>query len=299
MLATLPSGATQSYWLAVAEDLAGHRSKARERLEPLTRSDDQLLRASALRRLEWMIRRGTERSGVPSDLLRSEARRVLSLWEEDRAYGRTGMRAASRPWVSYVLVVMNVAAFAFETSAGSTTDPLVLLKCGALWPAAVLDGQWWRLLTFLFLHAGIAHVSMNVLALLAFGRYVEAALGHIRTLVVYVLSGLTGGALYVMLAAFGGHDRLVVGASGCIMGIVGAPAAIMLRGWRAYGSQTARSQLVAIAALIALQSVLDVLVPSVGFLAHASGVVCGMTVASLMRHQVGLAVSARRAASTG
>ena len=149
--------------------------------------------------------------------------------------------------------------FLFEPRA---TITLVLLTCAAfiasafipgieslvLHPGDILTLRAYTLITAGFLHASIAHLAANMLALFVFGRVVERSLGAGRTLLVYfgamVLSGLFASVVYLALHM----DTGMVGASGAIMGLVAAavlldplyltysaliPLPIMVLGWLA------------------------------------------------------------------
>jgi membrane associated rhomboid family serine protease len=89
----------------------------------------------------------------------------------------------------------------------------------ALIPPAVAHGEWWRLFTAAFLHFGIFHIGFNMYALWIFGPPLEAALGRMRFVGLYVLAGLGGSILSV---ALGPLDETAAGASGAIFGLFGA-----------------------------------------------------------------------------
>ncbi len=86
-------------------------------------------------------------------------------------------------------------------------------------PFAVAAGQFWRLFTAMFLHAGLIHLLFNGWALWVFGRQVEMAFGRTWMLLIYVVSGFLAS---VASYAFGPVEALAVGASGAIFGIFGA-----------------------------------------------------------------------------
>ena len=98
-------------------------------------------------------------------------------------------------------------------------DPQVLFDMGAMQPIAVAAGQFWRLFTAMFLHAGLIHLLFNGWALWVFGGQVEAAYGRTWMLLIYLVSGFLA---TVASYAFGPANALAVGASGAIFGIFGA-----------------------------------------------------------------------------
>lgn len=100
-------------------------------------------------------------------------------------------------------------------------------QMGVLKPQAVLAGEGWRLITATLLHASLLHIAGNCLVLVMLGRIVENAYGRSMWLVTYIGAGLSG----TMLAAFvAGHESL--GASGAVLGMLGAICSFGVRNWK-------------------------------------------------------------------
>lgn len=100
-------------------------------------------------------------------------------------------------------------------------DPRALILLGAKEPFLIAEGEYWRLVTSMFLHAGWIHLLFNNIALRAVGQYMESFLGKKVFLAIYLLSGF-GSCLcsnYFQLS-------LGVGASGAIFGLVGVGVVI-------------------------------------------------------------------------
>ncbi|CAL9481612.1 Rhomboid protease GlpG [Streptomyces sp. enrichment culture] len=133
--------------------------------------------------------------------------------------------------VTKVLIGVNLALFLVQLSAGDRfTDRFTLLG-QAYVPAldsveGVAEGQWYRLVTAMFLHGSYLHVLFNMLSLWWIGGPLEAALGRARYLALYSLSGLAGSALTYLIAA---PNQPSLGASGAIFGLFGATAVLMRR----------------------------------------------------------------------
>jgi rhomboid protease GluP len=127
--------------------------------------------------------------------------------------------------VTVALVGINVAVYLFMALHGgaSPDDPYYL--AGVLYGPYVQQGQWYRIVTSAFIHAGIPHIALNMLALYQLGSFVESMLGGWRMLVVYAIS-LAGGGLAIVY--FSPNDP-TVGASGAIFGLFGALFAIGVR----------------------------------------------------------------------
>ena len=106
-----------------------------------------------------------------------------------------------------------------------------LYEKGALFGPLVADGEWWRLITTAFLHAGLLHLVFNMLALWWFGRILEGSLGHWRFLGLYIASALAGSAGALLLSP----DTPTVGASGAVFGIFGAGLVLERQHIRIFG----------------------------------------------------------------
>ncbi|MFK0178440.1 rhomboid family intramembrane serine protease [Streptomyces xanthochromogenes] len=129
-----------------------------------------------------------------------------------------------------LLIGINIALFLVQQVVGNrfTSDFFLLGQWPGHVPGAqgVAEGQWYRLLTSMFLHQGYAHIGFNMLSLWWIGGPLEAALGRARYLALYVVSGLAGSALTYLVAA---PDQPSLGASGAIFGLFGAMAVLMRR----------------------------------------------------------------------
>ena len=174
----------------------------------------------------------------------------------------------------FILILLNVAAFIFEISFGNWTDPEVLHQLGALEPyAVVVQGQYWRLFTALFLHAGFVHLLFNLFALYVLGPPLERSIGALRFAICYLISGLISSAGVVVLTVIGiVQVAQLVGASGCIMGIVGAWAGFLLRHRHA---PHAKQRLGNVLMIVAIQTAFDLSTPQVSMAAHLCGLFSG------------------------
>lgn len=133
---------------------------------------------------------------------------------------------ARRLSATNALILLNVIVYAWEVASGTNFNSnYSLLAHGALYAPLVRQGQWWRIVSGAFEHAGLWHIALNMFALYQLGSFVEAVLGSRRMLLVYFIS-LIGGGLAVV--AFSSHD-VTVGASGAIFGLFGALLAIGVR----------------------------------------------------------------------
>lgn len=135
--------------------------------------------------------------------------------------------AMKREWVTQALVAINVAVFAWMvlSGVGLLMPEDGLIDWGANHASVTRTGQWWRMITSMFVHAGLVHIGFNMYALLMAGRLVERLYGHLGYALLYLLAGLAGSAASALLPS-----RLPsVGASGAVFGVFGALLAFLLR----------------------------------------------------------------------
>jgi membrane associated rhomboid family serine protease len=140
--------------------------------------------------------------------------------ERTRVRGMSpGLRAGVAP-ATYVLIAINVIAFIAEIGGGASFNSGggSLFFDGALNGPKVADGEWYRIVTSGFLHAGIFHIGFNMFALYILGTLLEPGIGTPRFLAVYFVS-LLGGSFGALLLS---PDAYSVGASGAVFGVMAA-----------------------------------------------------------------------------
>lgn len=132
-----------------------------------------------------------------------------------------------QPMLTYILMGINIVVFLggmfSGANAASGLGGSPFIEDGALFGPAVADGDYWRLVTSGFLHAGFFHLAVNMFSLYILGNLLEPAIGRLRFGIIYGVSLLAGafGALLLEPNAF------TVGASGAIFGLMGAAAVIL------------------------------------------------------------------------
>jgi membrane associated rhomboid family serine protease len=173
-----------------------------------------------------------------------------------------------------ILIVFNVVAFLFEMSVGDSNDPEVLHRLGALEPySVVVQHEYWRFVTALFLHGGLLHLGFNLFALYVLGPPLERSIGTKRFVICYMISGLASGAGVLGLTLMDlVQPAQLIGASGSIMGIVGAWAGFLMRDRHA---PDAKQRLANVAMIVAIQIVFDLSTPQVSMAAHLCGLIAG------------------------
>lgn len=114
--------------------------------------------------------------------------------------------------------------FALETVLGGSTDGAVLVRLGANVSELVWAGEWWRLVTSMFLHIGIFHLLLNGWALYQLGSLYESWVGSRAMSITYFTAGVAGSMASVVWTR-----GLSAGASGAIFGLLGALIVVLLR----------------------------------------------------------------------
>lgn len=143
--------------------------------------------------------------------------------------GAGAFSAVTVPVVTYALIAINVVVFLAEvaTGPGGLFDvlPNDVSNNAGLFGPAVADGDYWRLVTAGFVHAGIIHLALNMYVLYIAGSLLESGIGRARFLGLYFVSLLAGSFLALVLDP---HSN-TVGASGAIFGLMAA-AVVIARG---------------------------------------------------------------------
>jgi rhomboid protease GluP len=211
---------------------------------------------------------------------------------------RRALLSNDKPVVCYILFWLMVGIWAFglvvsvlvgvplnRYIVGTTNDPLLLL--GGLHGLPLLHGEWWRLLSCMFLHIGFIHLLVNGYSLRMLGPLLERLYGGWRFAVLYLLSGLIGSIAAVIVSP----DVLSAGASGAIWGLLGGLCA-----WLYLNRQHLPARLVSQVAqdltFVILLNVVISLAPGISASAHFGGGLAGVLVGALLvehRYRRGLA----------
>jgi membrane associated rhomboid family serine protease len=185
------------------------------------------------------------------------------------------MGAVTEPVLTYALIGINVAValggFLSGASAtgGGSLGASSLVTDGSLYAAAVKDGDYWRLVTSGFLHAGFLHLLFNMYVLWFLGTMLEPAIGRLRFAVIYFVSLLAGSFGALLLDP----DKMTVGASGAIFGLAGAAMVVM----RNRGVDSTQ-----IAIFLGINLLITFALPGISIGGHLGGLFGGAAAAALM-----------------
>ena len=183
--------------------------------------------------------------------------------------------------LTIALIVINIAVFIIETIAGGSENTQVALRFGAAYAPLIFSGQYYRLFTAMFLHFGAFHLLANMISLGVLGPTVEKLFGKVRFLLVYLIGGIAGNLLSILLDVAWGRNALSAGASGAIFALFGAYL-VMALSKKFTGLSISR---VIIAIVISLVPGLEM--QSVNVSAHLGGVIGGFIVSLILLPTIG------------
>jgi membrane associated rhomboid family serine protease len=186
---------------------------------------------------------------------------------------RTAATLTSDPQLTYVLIAINVIAWVAMLGSGAPINDVggTVYAHGALYGPLVADGEWWRIITAGFLHAGIIHIAFNMYFLYFLGTILEPMIGRVRFALIYVVS-LVGGSFGALLLT---PNTPTVGASGAVFGLMAAAIVAM----RARGIDPMKSGL---GVTLLLNLGITFLIPGISKGGHVGGLVAGGIVGYLL-----------------
>ena len=190
-------------------------------------------------------------------------------------------RSASTIGVTHVIFGINVAVFlgmALAASSVMSFTGLDLVRWGANFGPYTLSGEWWRLLTSVFVHGGIIHIAFNMWCLWNLGALCEALYGPETYAAIYLLCGV-GGSLGSVI--WNPHV-LSVGASGAILGLAGALLAAFKLGEFSVPRAALSGTLRSVGAFVVYNLIFGAAISGVDNAAHIGGLITGLALGALI-----------------
>jgi rhomboid protease GluP len=189
----------------------------------------------------------------------------------------------AKPVVTNILLGLVGLAFLAEVVISRSVTGIstaASIAAGAQVNSLIFGGDYWRLLSAIFLHGGLMHLAFNGWALFSVGRDMESLLGSVWFTAIYLLAGLAGNVAYYLL----GPNVPSLGASGAIFGLIGAEAAFFLRNRPLLG-KFGRQRLGNLAMMIGINLVFGFTVPGINNIAHLGGLLVGFGLGWVMAPQ--------------
>jgi len=202
----------------------------------------------------------------------------------------------TQPWarressitVTHVLVGANVAVFiamiAASANPGAFIDPThqfspqISVHFGANYGPLTLNGSWWRLFTYMFLHGSLLHIGFNMWCLWDLGRLCESLYGRWSFAAIYFVTGLAGGVASVAW----NPGTWSVGASGAIFGLAGALIASFYLGEFSLPRFAIQSTLKSLLFFAGFNLIFGFVVPGIDNSAHIGGLISGLAFGALV-----------------
>jgi membrane associated rhomboid family serine protease len=185
--------------------------------------------------------------------------------------GAGAYSGAHTPYATYVLIAINVVVFVAEISAGGSLTEGNLIRDAGIFGPAISDGDWYRIVTGGFLHAGPLHLLFNMYVLWVAGTLLEPGIGTPRFLGIYFISLLAGSFGALLLDP----NTVTVGASGAIFGLMAAVVVVA----RGRGMEEIATQF---GLFIVLNLVLTFAIPNISVGGHLGGLIGGGVAALLL-----------------
>ncbi len=297
---------TKQFWQATAHWYAGDQHQGKQLLQALQPTAATGIAAAISARLAQPARNMQRQLNRPSQHYLAQLRVHIVQRRTQGSQPRNVQPRLKQIPVTASLIAINVAIslvffgallliatiVTYADQLGDRLLPLAnqlvtqvnrLYGLGVLYPDKVQQGEWWRLLTAVFLHADWMHLLSNMIGLYVLGGIVEPILGKQRYTIGYFVTGIGSMALVSILANLNLiQENAVVGASGAIMGLLGMIGAIFLIRWRQHREAIAMQRLKMVGLIIVFQTIFDIMTPRVSMSGHLSGLGLGFVIGFLL-----------------
>jgi len=198
-------------------------------------------------------------------------------------------RLVTTPAIVSVNVLVFIAMIATGVSFFAPTVQSVL-DWGANFGPKTMNGQWWRLVTSMFLHYGILHLAFNMWVLWDLGRLVERLVGNVGFVVLYFVSGIAGS-----IASLAWNPVVVsAGASGAVFGVAGALVGLLIRRRDTIPTVVLKQLRNSMGAFLLYNIVFGLTIPGIDMAAHIGGFVAGFACGVVLSQPLAVEMLARR-----
>ena len=194
----------------------------------------------------------------------------------DKTYRKETMKR----WlnINVILIAVNILVWLILCTMGDTRSAEFMYEHGAMYPPDVLEGEWYRMFSAMFLHFGAEHLISNMFMQYFLGDMLLRALSQWRFAVIYLLAGIGGNVTSLIMMLATGNFAVAAGASGAIYGIIGALLWVVLRNGGRFESISVPRMLLATALYIGYGFTTE----GVDAWAHLGGALAGFLAAILL-----------------
>ena len=191
------------------------------------------------------------------------------------------MNSIRKNLVTAGLIIVNIIVFLVVDFTGGSENTAHMIRCGAAYtPLIIEDGEWYRLVTAIFLHFGINHLLNNMVVLGVLGERLEALMNRFSYVLLYFIAGIGGNLLSMALEMRSGEYAASAGASGAVFGMMGALLYILVRNRGTALDLSMKRMLI----MVGLSVYLGFADAGVDNAAHIGGLVCGFAAAVILYH---------------
>lgn len=179
--------------------------------------------------------------------------------------------------VTVLLILANILVFTAVEFTGGSEDTMHML---AAYTPAIMQGEYYRIFTSMFLHFGPQHLGNNMLVLFVLGGRLERTVGKLKYLLIYLLGGMGGNLLCLFLELDSADFAVSAGASGAVFAVMGAMIYAVIRGRGRIEDLSARQVVI----MAAFSLYFGFTSEGVDNAAHVGGLICGFLLAVLLYH---------------
>ncbi len=258
------TAAARSYWVAVAHEYSGDRALATaayEKARGRSRGKPRELIDQALARMATVV--PAKLSEAATQIVARVEAAPPPKWQPARSRSTWGTPAVT----AAIAAVAAVIALAL----GPSADIGVLVRAGALVHTMVHQGEWWRLVTCIFIHVGGVHLVVNGIGLWILGRLTEELFGGARMIAIFAVAGLAGSGASYLASPVG----ISAGASGAIFGLLGAVFVELMLHRQRYRQAWKGGMMGSLAVVTVAQVGVGFLYPVIDQWAHGAGLLGG------------------------
>ncbi|WP_088809924.1 MULTISPECIES: rhomboid family intramembrane serine protease [Listeria] len=178
-----------------------------------------------------------------------------------------------KPYITYTFIAMQIAYFLWVFFKDMSLSTFTLVEYGAKFNPLIYQGEWWRLITPIFLHTGLMHIAANCLMLYIVGPWAEKIYGKWRYATILLIGGIAGN-----IASFALNNNVAVGSSTAVFALFGALLYLVVLKPHLYAKTIGSS----IAALVAVNLVIDIFATGIDLAGHVGGLVGGFFLAGAL-----------------
>ncbi|MCA8994211.1 MAG: rhomboid family intramembrane serine protease [Planctomycetaceae bacterium] len=270
---------TRQFWIATAYQGAGQIAAAEEILGRLTQSPDkQLARRAEMRRSEPLATFPLEAHTPASDDIFHQMAETVG---HESHFAVMSAPPSRRAPVTWLIILSLLIVFFFEIPGGATNEENMVGMGALIAPFSYTPGEYHRYVFAAFLHFGSLHLMMNIFGLMWFGQRLERAWGSLAMLACYLFTAVVAMVLFEpileLFTSFNPDEQAVVlvGASGGVMGLIGALLGHLILGAFVGSSPRVKRDLFGLGLIVILQTFFDVNSPEVSATVHLTGAALG------------------------